>query len=392
MRRELGLDQGASDGAIAAAAYQRWSENVFDRLDGSYLLAIWDPRQGRLLLGHDALGHHPVFYSPQPQALWFGSNVLTLSESGGSRTGRTESRWCSPHCCTGQPPARHSSRTFIVCAQVAIWRSHAIRRSANSSHFSPWLADDESELTEAQVNEQFEPTLLGAVSRCMELDPEGVMLSGGLDSVTIAALAAEYAATHHTPLITAVSGRRADTYTGEEPMQTATATALGMRHLVAKEPEWMGARGEIELSLDIIPELPTPSRIYWVGATMGFYRHTAAWNVHVLLTGSGGDNWASVGDAYAADNMRRLRLRQLSRFMYSYMDTGGMRSGVPRATSCGLAGFACSSTRSRRVGYHRRRLATTIDAPAPRCRRGCVPTRRSRTPLPQRCSVSACRR
>jgi len=41
------------------------------------------------------------------------------------------------------------------------------------------------------VNEQFEPTLIGAVSRCMELDPEGIMLSGGLDSVTIAALAGE---------------------------------------------------------------------------------------------------------------------------------------------------------------------------------------------------------
>ena len=81
--RELALDPGATDGAIAAAAYQRWREDVFDRLDGSYLLAIWDPRQGRLLLGHDALGHHPVFYSPQSQTLWFGPNVLTLSQSAG---------------------------------------------------------------------------------------------------------------------------------------------------------------------------------------------------------------------------------------------------------------------------------------------------------------------
>ena len=44
------------------------------------------------------------------------------------------------------------------------------------------------------------------------------------------------------------------------PMQTATATALGMRHLVAKESEWMGNRGEIEMSFDVIPELPAPSR------------------------------------------------------------------------------------------------------------------------------------
>ena len=226
------------------------------------------------------------------------------------------------------------------------------------------------------MNEQFEPTLMGAVARCMELDPEGIMLSGGLDSVTIAALAAEYAATHHTPLITAVSGRRADTYTGEEPMQTATATALGMRHLVAKESEWMGARGEIELSLDIIPRAPR-SVAHLLGrrhdgflpAYRGAERPRVADRIWRRQLGV-------VGDAYAADTMRRLHLRQLSRFIYSYVDTGGLsfRAAARHFLWAGGLRVLLDSFTARWLP--RRRLAITIAAPAPLCLSGCAPTRR----------------
>lgn len=324
LSRELALPQGASDAQIAAAAFQRWRDDVFDRLDGSYLLAIWDPATGRLLLGHDALGHHPVFYASSSDAIWFGSNVLALAGSGhvSNRANRislalaTMTKWPA----AGQT-FFESIRRLHPGRYLTVTRDHGVREQR---YFSPWLRDDEPDLSARQVDEQFEPALVGAVARCMELDPEGIMLSGGLDSVTIAALAAEYATGHGTPPIAAVSGRRDGEFTGEEPMQDATAAALGMRHLVVRQSEWMGERGEVELSLDVIPELPAPSRIYWVGATMAFYRHTAAQNVHVLLTGSGGDNWVGVGDAYAAENMRRLRLNELRRFVRSYTNTGGL--------------------------------------------------------------------
>src|SRR4029078_5523971 len=103
-----------------------------------------------------------------------------------------------------------------------------------------------------------------------------------------------------------------------------TTSALGMRHIVMLEAEWTAGRNDIEMSLEVVPELPAPSRIYWVGSSMAFYRRTAAQQVRVLLTGSGGDNWVSVGHAYAAKTMRGRRLAQLARFVRSYTDTGGL--------------------------------------------------------------------
>ena len=150
-------------------------------------------------------------------------------------------------------------------------------------------------------------------------------------------------------------------------MQTATTSALGMRHILMMEAEWTGGQNDIEMSLDIVPELPAPSRIYWVGSYMAFYRRTAAQQVRVLLTGSGGDNWVSVGNAYAAESMRRLRLGQLARFVRSYTDTGGLSrraaaeallwSGGVRVLLDAWAAKLMPGVKSR---YHRRRAGAAF--------------------------------
>ena len=371
LRVSLELDSAATDAQIATAAYEQWGEAVFDRLEGSYLLAIWDPGASRLLLGHDALGHHPAYYTTASGTLLFGTNVLAIAHSG--------------HV------SRRVNRVSLVLSALTKWPAQGetfledIRRLApgrflritpdlsihEQTYFSPWLEDGEPEMTAAEVREQFEPALIDAVSRCMELDPEGIMLSGGLDSVTIAALAAEYSTAHGTPLITGVSGRSGDGDSledGEEPMQTATTSALGMRHIVMMEAEWTAGRNDIEMSLDIVPELPAPSRIYWVGSYMAFYRRTAAQQVRVLLTGSGGDNWVSVGNAYAAESMRRLRLGQLARFVRSYTDTGGLSKRAAAETLLWSGGvrvlldaFAAKLMPGLKSQYHRRRAGALPD-------------------------------
>ena len=61
-----------------------------------------------------------------------------------------------------------------------------------------------------------------------------------------------------------------------------------------------------------------------MGAYTRFYRFAADHGVAVALTGSGGDNWVSVGDAFAAHAMRTLDLRGLAQHMRSWTGTGGL--------------------------------------------------------------------
>lgn len=375
MRRELSLTPDATDAAVASAAYERWGLDVLDRIDGSYLVAIWDPREGRLLVGHDALGHHPVFYAERADALWLTSNVLALPRSGA--VSRTPNRVSLAFAALRQWPA--SGQTFfeeVRRLRPGSYLTATADRTVRTRHYwSPWLADDEEGLTEAEAREQFEPMLMAAIGRCMELAPEGIMLSGGLDSVTIAALAAEHARRHGTPLITAVSGRRdrpatmLDPLSDEEPMQTAVTGALQMPHLIAYESEWMGSGPSVALSLDAVSALPGPSRIYWVGGYMAFYRFVAAHGVHVALTGSGGDNWVGVGDAFAAHAMRHLRVGDLVQHMRSWMGTGGLTftqaarhllwSGGLRLL---LDSWSARMMPGLKASYHRTRALTALPA------------------------------
>ena len=97
---------------------------------------------------------------------------------------------------------------------------------------------------------------------------------------------------HAEPLICAVSGRRDFPPSDEEPMQTAVAGALGMRHIAPRESEWLLGRPIVDLSLELAQELPGPSRIYWLGGYIGFYRHVAAHGVH----GADRVGWRQLGE------------------------------------------------------------------------------------------------
>lgn len=327
-RRALALElklAGApvSGAELAAAAYRRWGAGVFDHLDGCYLLAIWDGDTGRLLVGHDALGRHPVFYAAEDGALCFGSNILALASSG--------------------IVSRRPNRLSLALAMLLYWPEagqtffESIRRvrpgrylevgptgaTVEHKYWDPLPDDDEPWLPDAEAREEFEPALVRAVARCMDLEPQGIMLSGGVDSVTVAALAAEWGAARGRRPLVAVSGRSSYAVSGEELRQSTAAEALGMPHDVSTTDEWTGARNAVHLSLEATPALPSPSRIYWVGTYTRFYRRAAGKGLNVLLTGSGGDNWLGVADTHAADLLRRFQWLELLRFMRADVSTAG---------------------------------------------------------------------
>jgi asparagine synthetase B (glutamine-hydrolysing) len=185
----------------------------------------------------------------------------------------------------------------------------------------PWLPTD-------QVLEEFEPALERAVARCLQLDPHGIMLSGGLDSVTIAGIAHAQRRAAGLPPITAVCGRTGRRLSYEEVMQSRVAEELGMPQAISTTSEWLAGRDAIDLSLEMTPTLPAPGRIWWVGTYTGFYRRTAAAGLNSLLTGAGGDNWLGVANTHAADLLRRGRLGELSGFIRSDVRTAGLSWGT----------------------------------------------------------------
>lgn len=67
-----------SDTEVMLHAYLEWGENFTERLNGIFALALWEPREERLLLVRDRMGVKPLYYYPTPDGMIFGSEPKAI--------------------------------------------------------------------------------------------------------------------------------------------------------------------------------------------------------------------------------------------------------------------------------------------------------------------------
>jgi asparagine synthase (glutamine-hydrolysing) len=67
-----------SDTEVLLRGYLEWGEEVVSRLNGMFAFALWDARREELLLVRDRLGIKPLFYYPLPDGVLFGSEPKAI--------------------------------------------------------------------------------------------------------------------------------------------------------------------------------------------------------------------------------------------------------------------------------------------------------------------------
>ncbi len=182
-----------SDTEVLLAAYRIWGEDCLSRLNGMFAFAIYDVRRGTLFLARDRAGEKPLYYHLASGTLSFASELKALM-----RNPRIERRIdaSSLDCFLGMgfvpgnrsilakvcklPPA-HAMRFDLASGKLKLWRYWSLPPAPE-----PQAATDADALC-AELE-----TLLGnAVRRQLVADvPVGILLSGGLDSSIVTALAA----------------------------------------------------------------------------------------------------------------------------------------------------------------------------------------------------------
>lgn len=68
----------SSDTEVVAHAYREWGADFVTRLNGMFGFAIWDTEKEELLLVRDRVGVKPVYYHPTAQGIVFGSEPKTI--------------------------------------------------------------------------------------------------------------------------------------------------------------------------------------------------------------------------------------------------------------------------------------------------------------------------
>jgi asparagine synthase (glutamine-hydrolysing) len=197
LRRDLegiGADfTSYSDTEVLLAAYRAWGEACLSRLNGMFAFAIHDARRGTLFLARDRAGEKPLYYHLASGTLSFGSELKALMQNPRIER-RIDAAGLDCFLGMGYAPGNHS-----ILAQVRkLPPAHAMRFDLASGklelrrYWSPPAAPE----TRAPADEdalcaELETLLGKAVRRQLVADvPVGILLSGGLDSSIVTALAA----------------------------------------------------------------------------------------------------------------------------------------------------------------------------------------------------------
>ena len=182
----------ASDTEVLVHLYEEHGEDFAERLRGMFAIAIWDARERRLLLARDRFGIKPLYYRLRDGALSFASELKALLEQPGF------SREIDPRAVAAFLAFNSIPAPLTIFAEarklppgtLAVWRDGELRQRRYARP-APVPAAETRRRPAAELAEELRETLRGSVRAHLEADvPVGVLLSGGVDSAGLVALAA----------------------------------------------------------------------------------------------------------------------------------------------------------------------------------------------------------
>lgn len=194
--RDLGINRPADevgDGELLHAAWRRWAEGCADRLRGDFAFAVWDPQARELFLARDPMGVRPLAFHTDGEGLFvFASVADAVVAQGDVPRDLDEGRIAD--VLVGENEGIDQACTFYTSVQrlpPAHWLRWHAGKLALQRYWRPigarpsGLPRGESEWIEAQ-RERLD---VAVRLRLRSHRPVGSMLSGGLDSSSVVALA-----------------------------------------------------------------------------------------------------------------------------------------------------------------------------------------------------------
>lgn len=294
---------GIRDNQLASLAYRHWGEEASSRIYGDWSFAVWHPVEQKLFLARDHHGNTALYYYLDPHIFAFSSSrkflldlKLAPQKLDELYLAQVLVSWQAYH---GEgtvhtnikrlPPAHTLTVTPKTCTTRQYWylENRPMLRLAGRGEY----VDAFREVFEAAV---------GARLRTAGADPIAVMLSGGLDSGAVAAVAAG---------LLHQEGRRLQGYTSvplhdtsrsdgrcmgnEYPLAEATARFAGNIDLHAIQTANFSPVQAIRSMLQIYHEpVHGAGNLFWL---LDLSQRVAADGCKVLLSGQTGNatiSWA----------------------------------------------------------------------------------------------------
>lgn len=303
LERALGLASGSpmTDAGIALAAYERWGEESFARFVGPFALVIVEENGGRVVCARDHLGERTLVYAHREQAFVVASEECALLAHPSIRdqlNERTLARYLAVlppvegetfFADIAELPAAH----FLVSDQAGV----RVRRYWEPD-LSPLKVRNEGEAVE-----EWQARLRQAVRGCLRsTSPVAVLMSGGLDSTSVAALAAQEGRGQESPV--AVSWVFDELVGADErEFMTPVVERYRLAWIPVLGDERWPLCPEVEWGTNPNGPAEAPGKALWVASAAALRER----DCRVVLTGEGGDQLYFGWDYCLRDLLRARR-------------------------------------------------------------------------------------
>ena len=292
LRRELEalghVFRSRTDTEVVLAAWAEWGPVALDRFNGMFAFAIWDRKEATLWLARDRYGIKPLYWTRIGRIVAFGSEIKALLQHPGitaeiDLAGMVEYFTFQNF---------FSERTLF--AGISMLPAGCVLRLSSGSSHEPRLdrywdydfREPDGMATEADHADELDHLFRQAVNRQLVSDVGvGAYLSGGIDSGSITAIAAQ----HFPNLKSFTVGFDMSSASGLEQFSDERPNAERMSYLFATEHyEMVLKAGDMERCIgDLVWHLEEPR----VGQSYPNYyaARLASRFGKVVLSGTGGD-------------------------------------------------------------------------------------------------------
>ncbi len=243
LRSELGTlgheFRTRSDTEVVLRAYLQWGADCVARLNGMFAFGIWDGRRQELLLARDRLGVKPLYYAPLPDGVLFGSEPKAILAHPDFRAEIDAEGLAELFGQAGTGTPGHG----VYRGMSQVRPGTFVRVGRFGVRTSPYWTLEAREHTDdlATAASKVRELLADIVHRQTVADvPQCSLLSGGLDSSVVSALAADSLmrrdraklATYSVDFVGSADAFTPDQFrpSHDEPFARAAAEHMDSRH------------------------------------------------------------------------------------------------------------------------------------------------------------------
>jgi asparagine synthase (glutamine-hydrolysing) len=285
------------DTEVIVHLYEQYGDGFAERLRGMFAIAIWDGRAGRLVLARDRFGIKPLFYLETADGgLAFASELkalMGLPEFDRALDMRALESLLAFNSIPG-PLTIFDGVRKLQPGQLLSWEPGRGATVRPYAQVTPAPADELRADSPAALAAELRERLRDSVRAHLVSDvPVGVLLSGGVDSATLAALAAQESGER---VRTFSIGFRERSFDELERARLVASRYDTDHHELVVEPDV----GEVLTRLAEVFDEPLAD-----SSALPTYlvAELAAQHVKVALSGEGGDELFAGYHTYVADSI-----------------------------------------------------------------------------------------